>query len=177
MTAQSEPGLLADQLLRDFVDASDTLLCIIDGSGRILLSNPALQRFTGRTAEELARERFWDVFVVPEHVALSQDAVARAMATGVAYPQEGDWLTGEGERRRMAMRNTVLVDRAGRPYAIGCVALDVTDERRREAMLHRRAQTRGLHGLAQRGGLFDALVARLAGGYPCGRLFFFPLLF
>jgi diguanylate cyclase (GGDEF)-like protein/PAS domain S-box-containing protein len=171
MTAQRGPGLLADQLLRDFVDASDTLVCIIDGSGRILLSNPALQRFTGRTAEELARERFWDVFVVPEHVALSQDAVARAMATGVAHPQEGDWLTGAGERRRVAMRNTVLVDDEGRPYAIGTVGLDVTDDRRREAQLHLRAQTDLLTGVANRGALFDALRARLEDGPECALLF------
>ena len=66
---------LPDQLLRAFVDASDALLCIVDGDGRILLTNPALQRFTGRTADELLGRRFWDVFVVPEHVVLARDAV------------------------------------------------------------------------------------------------------
>jgi cyclic di-GMP phosphodiesterase Gmr len=171
MTAQSEVGRLPDQLLRDFVDASDTLLCIVDGGGRILLSNPALQRFTGRSDAELSGQRFWDVYVVPEHVALSQDAVARAMATGAAHPQEGDWLTATGERRRVAMRNTVLRDDAGRPYAIGCVGIDVTDDRRREAQLHRRAQTDLLTGLANRGVLFDALRARLDDGPGCALLF------
>jgi diguanylate cyclase (GGDEF)-like protein/PAS domain S-box-containing protein len=171
MTAQPEPGLLADQLLRDLVDASDTLLCIVDGGGRILFSNPALQRFTGRAGEELTGLRFWDVFVVPEHVALSQDAVARAMATGTAHPQEGDWLTGAGERRRVAMRNTVLRDGDGRPYAIGCLDLDVTDDRRREEQLHLRAQTDLLTGVANRGALFDALRARLDGGLGCALLF------
>jgi cyclic di-GMP phosphodiesterase Gmr len=171
MTAQPETGLLPDQLLRDFIDASDTLLCIVDGSGRLLFTNPALQRFTGRTDEELAGRYFWEVFVVPEHIALSQDAVARAMATGVAHPQEGDWLTGTGERRRVAMRNTVIADGAGRPYAIGCIGLDVTDERRREAQLHLRAQTDLLTGIANRGALFDALRAQLEDGPGCALLF------
>jgi diguanylate cyclase (GGDEF)-like protein/PAS domain S-box-containing protein len=167
----AQPEAAPDQLLRDFVDASDTLLCIVDGSGRILFSNPALQRFTDRTSEELSGMRFWEVFVVPEHVALSQDAVARAMATGTAHPQEGDWLTGAGERRRVAMRNTVLRDDEGRPYAIGCVGLDVTDDRRREAQLHLRAQTDLLTGLANRGALFDGLRARLENGPGCALLF------
>jgi diguanylate cyclase (GGDEF)-like protein/PAS domain S-box-containing protein len=171
MTAQSHPGRLQEQLLRDFVDATDTLLCIVDGRGRILFSNPALQRFTGRTEKELAGERFWDVYVVPEHVALSQDAIARAMATGTAHPQEGDWLTGAGERRRVTMGNTVLRDAAGRPYALGCVGLDVTDDRRREAQLHLRAQTDLLTGLANRGALFDALQAGLDAGSGCALLF------
>jgi diguanylate cyclase (GGDEF)-like protein/PAS domain S-box-containing protein len=171
MTAQPEEGLLPDQLLRDLVAATDTLLCIVDGSGRILLSNPALQRFTGRTGEKLSGLRFWDVFVVPEHVALSQDAVARAMATGTAHPQEGDWLTATGERRRVAMRNTVLRNDEGLPYAIGCVGIDVTDDRRREAQLHLRAQTDLLTGIANRGALFDALRARLDDGRGCALLF------
>jgi diguanylate cyclase (GGDEF)-like protein/PAS domain S-box-containing protein len=171
MTVQPEVAQLPDQLLRDFVYASDALLCIVDGDGRILLSNPALQRFTARSADELLGEAFWDVYVVPEHAALSRDAVARAMATGVAHPQEGDWLTGTGERRRVAMRNTVLRDDQGRPYAIGCVGLDVTDDRRREAQLHLRAQTDLLTGIANRGALFDALRARLANGPDCALLF------
>jgi cyclic di-GMP phosphodiesterase Gmr len=171
MTAQPGVAQLPDQLLRDFVDASDALLCIVDGEGRILLTNPALQRFTGRTSEEMSGVPFWDIYVVPEHVALSQDAVARAMATGTAHPQEGDWLTGAGERRRVAMRNTVLRDDQGRPYAVGCVGLDVTDDRRREAQLHLRAQTDLLTGIANRGALFDALRSRLADERGCALLF------
>jgi cyclic di-GMP phosphodiesterase Gmr len=171
MTVQHEVAQLPDQLLRDFVHASDALLCIVDGDGRILLTNPALQRFTGRTAEEMSGVPFWDVYVVPEQVATSRDAVARAMATGAAHPQEGDWLTGTGERRRVAMRNTVLRDDQGRPYAVGCVGLDVTDDRRREAQLHLRAQTDLLTGIANRGALFDALRARLQDGPECALLF------
>jgi diguanylate cyclase (GGDEF)-like protein/PAS domain S-box-containing protein len=171
MTVQPEVAQLPDQLLRDFVEASDALLCIVDGDGRILLTNPALQRFTGRSAGEMFGLPFWDVYVVPEHAALSQDAVARAMVTGAAYPQEGDWLTGEGERRRVAMRNTVLRDDQGRPYAVGCVGIDVTDDRRREAQLHLRAQTDLLTGIPNRGALFDALRVRLEDGPGCALLF------
>jgi cyclic di-GMP phosphodiesterase Gmr len=171
MTVRPAVSQLPDQLLRDFVDASDALLCIVDGQGRILLTNPALQRFTGRSAEEMSGVPFWEVYVVPEHVLLSQDAVERAMATGIAHPQEGDWLTGAGERRRVATRNTVLRDRQGRPYAVGCVGLDVTDDRRREAQLHLRAQTDLLTGVANRGALFDALRSRLAEGSGCALLF------
>ncbi|WP_245160301.1 diguanylate cyclase [Blastococcus sp. CT_GayMR20] len=160
-----------DDLLRAFVHASDALLCIVDGHGRILLTNPALQRFTGCDADELEGRPFWDVYVAPEHVVLAQDAVARAMATGVAHPQEGDWLTRDGERRRVSMRNTVLRDDDGQPYAIGCVGVDVTHDRQREAQLHLRARTDLLTGLANRGALFDALHGHLSDGPGCALLF------
>ncbi len=109
--------------------------------------------------------------MAPEHVVLAQDAIERAMASGTAYPQEGDWLTGDGERRRVAMRNTVLTDDDGLPYGIACVGLDVTDDRRREELLHQRAQTDLLTGIANRGALFDALHRRLEEGPGCALLF------
>jgi diguanylate cyclase (GGDEF)-like protein/PAS domain S-box-containing protein len=154
-----------------FIAATEALVCIVDGAGRILFANPALQRFTGRGPDELTGQEFWAVFVVPEHMALAREAVELAMATGIAAPQEADWLTGDGERRRVAMRNNVLRDDAGLPYAIGCVGVDVTDDRRREEQLHQRAETDLLTGLANRRALFDALRTRLESGPGCGLLF------
>jgi diguanylate cyclase (GGDEF)-like protein/PAS domain S-box-containing protein len=164
-------GRLDEGLLRAFVDATDALVCIVDGTGRILLTNRALEEFTGRSAEDLHGQWFWDVYVAPEHVVLAQDAVERAMATGTAHPQEADWLTPDGGRRRVAMRNTVLLDDDGLPYAIACIGLDVTDDRRREELLHQRAQTDLLTGLANRGALFDALHRTLEDGPGCALLF------
>jgi cyclic di-GMP phosphodiesterase Gmr len=160
-----------DGLLRAAAAATEALLCVFDGSGRILLANPALQRFTGRPAAELLGRVFTDVYVVPEHVALALDAVARAIETGRAHPQEGDWLTGSGMRRRVSMRNTVLHDDDGRPFAVACFGVDVTADRQREARLSRRAETDPLTGVANRGVLFDLLRARQADGLTCGLLF------
>jgi diguanylate cyclase (GGDEF)-like protein/PAS domain S-box-containing protein len=174
LLAQSRPSEHRDragELTAAFVEATEALVCIVDGDGRILLANPAVQRFSGRSAEQLVGSRFWEVLVVPEHQELARDAVARAMASGTAYPQEGEWLTADGERRQVALRNTVLRNAADVPYAVGCVGVDVTDDRRREAQLHLRAQTDLLTGLANRGALFDALRARLAEGSACALLF------
>lgn len=166
-------GVSHDILLRDLVGAVEAMVCVVDRHGRFLLTNPALQRFTGRSARDLLGRPFWDVYVVPEHVALSQDAVARAMETGRGHPQEGDWLTGDGDRRRIAMVTTVLSDAEGRPYALGCIARDVTEERHREAQLHHRAQTDLLTGIANRGALFEGLRRRLDvhDGPACAVLF------
>jgi diguanylate cyclase (GGDEF)-like protein/PAS domain S-box-containing protein len=171
--SQEDRGVPASDLPRALVEATRSLVCLIDGAGRILLANPALQRFTGRTADELVDHRFWDVFVVPEHVLLAQDAVARAMASGIAFPQEGDWLAAGGKRRRVAMQNDVVTDAEGRPWGIVCVGLDVTEQRRREEQLTLRAQTDLLTGLPNRRALFDVLGRMLdppVGG-TCGVLF------
>ncbi|MGY1839261.1 MULTISPECIES: GGDEF domain-containing protein [unclassified Modestobacter] len=166
------PGADAE-LARAFIDATSALVCVVDHAGRILLANRALQDFTGRSVAELTGHFFWDVYVVPEHVELAQDAIARAMATGVAFPQEGDWLAADGVRRRIAMRTDVLADAAGRPWAVACIGLDVTAERQREAQLHARAHTDLLTGLSNRSALFDVLRRHLdpRHGDGCGVLF------
>ncbi len=147
-----EPSLAVE-----FVAATGALVCVVAADGRVLLANPAMQRFTGRSAEALVGRLFWQSWVAPEHAELAQDAVARAIATGQAHPQEADWLTGDGGRRRVAMHNDVLFDCGGRPYAVACVGIDVTDQRQREARLHQRAETDRLTGIPHRGALFDAL--------------------
>jgi cyclic di-GMP phosphodiesterase Gmr len=176
MTSQQETepwgsgGPVLPQLL---VAATTALICVVDADGRILLANPSLQRFTGRSAAELRGQHFWEVYVVPEHVALAQDALARSIETGVAYPQEGDWLGAGGRRRRVAMQNDVLFDGAGVPYAVVCIGFDVTAEREREAALHQRARTDLLTGVLNRSALFETLSVHLdpETGRGCGVLF------
>ncbi len=165
------PDGLDDALLRSFAAATEELIVIVDAEGRILMANPALQRFTGRSAQELLGRRFYEVYVVPENVARARDTVVQSLATGQAPAQEAAWLTGTGERRLVAMRNTVLVDEAGRPYAVGCLGRDVTEERAREARLSERARTDGLTGIANRGELFEVLHHNLADGPGCAVLF------
>jgi cyclic di-GMP phosphodiesterase Gmr len=161
-----------DRLAQGLVEGTDALVAVVAADGRILLANPALQRFTGRSAEELLGLPFWEVWVVPEHRELARDAVERAIASGRAHPQEGDWLTGDGGRRLVSMHNSVLTEH-GRPYAVACVGIDVTEQRRREEQLSARACTDRLTGIPNRHTFFDELARRLAPGTPetCAVLF------
>ena len=168
MSAQGRPaapdveaGTARAQLALALVEAVEALVCVIDGEGRLLLTNPALQRFAGQDAGALLGQRFWDVWVAPEDVALAAQAVRLAIESGRAHPQEGDWLTGDGERRRVTVRSTVLRDEHGVPYAIACVGMDVSDDRAREARLRQQTRTDLLTGVASRGALFDTLKANL----------------
>lgn len=171
MTAQ--PRFSAAQLSHALVEATDSLICVVDGKGRILLANAALERFTGRAAADLLDCLLWDVLVIPEEVHLAQAAVAAAMAGEHLLPAEVDWLAAAGARRRVALHNSVLVDATGRPYATAFVGSDVTEQREREALSDLLASTDPLTGVGNRRVVFEVLRQHLdtATGAGCGLLF------
>ncbi|WP_324274800.1 PAS domain-containing protein [Blastococcus brunescens] len=87
MSAQPGSDLFsAQRLSHALVDATDSLICVVDGDGRILLANAALERFTGRAAADLVDRFLWDVVVIPEEVHHARAAVADAMAGGDLIP-------------------------------------------------------------------------------------------
>ena len=147
----------AGVLTSAIVDATTALIVMIDSDGRILLANPAMERFTGQTESDLLGRPFWQVYVIPEDVPRARQAVAGALVSGTSFYDEGDWLRADGVWRRVSMQNSVVSDDAGQPYAVATVAIDVTHEREREAVVQRRATTDALTGTWNRGALFDAL--------------------
>ena len=155
------------------VRATTALVVMVDGGGRILLANPAMERFTGLAESELLGRHFCDVYVIPVDVPRAQEAVAAALTGGVSFFDEGDWLRADGVWRRVSMQNSVVTDDAGRPYAIATVAIDVTEQRQREELVHRRATTDALTGTWNRGVLFEAMQEHLDAdtGRGCGLLF------
>jgi len=162
-----------DELALAALDATAALVLICDDRGGILLGNPALQRFTGRPAEELLGRCFWDVVTIPEEVEPAREALAEAMAGRERIPREVDWVAAGGRRRRIELQSSVLVDAAGRPYATAFVGIDVTAQREWEARIHRQATTDALTGVANRGVAVEALRAHLdpVQGGGCGLLF------
>jgi len=163
----------AAELSLALVSATDSLICVVDGAGRILLANPALERFTGRPAADLRERTLWDVLVVPEERGLARVAVADTVLGGSLIPGEVEWLAAGDVRRRVALHTSVLADADGRPYAAAFVGTDVTEQRAREAVSHRQASTDPLTGVFNRRVVFAGLQQHLdtAGGDGCGLLF------
>ena len=163
----------AADLTAAIVDATTALVLLIDSDGRILLVNPAMERFTGQTEIELLGRPFWEVYVIPEDIPRAQQAVSAALAGGASFLEEADWIGADGTWRRVSMQNSVVTNDAGQPHAIAIVAIDVTEHRQREALVQRRATTDSLTGTWNRGVLFEALQQHLdpSTGRGCALLF------
>jgi cyclic di-GMP phosphodiesterase Gmr len=152
---------------------SSALVVVFGADGRCLDANPAMTRVLGWTQAELTREPFWSILAVAEEADLAKDCLTRAVRDGEAFPQEADWLDRDGRRRRISMQTDALRDEHGRPYAMVVVGVDVTEQRRAEALLRRRATTDELTGLLNRGAFYESFAAVLAEseGAGCGLLY------
>lgn len=152
---------MAGDMTKAIIGATTALVVMIDGEGRVLFVNPAMERFTGRAATDLLGRPFWEIYVIPVDIPRAQRAVAAALASNTSFHDEGDWLRADGVWRRVFMQNSVVTDEAHRPYAIATVALDVTEQREQEALIHREATTDALTRTWNRRVLFEAMQLHL----------------
>ncbi|MFJ6079452.1 EAL domain-containing protein [Pseudarthrobacter sp. NPDC092419] len=103
-----------------------------DLSGRFLSANPACERLTGYTEEELLELQFQDI-VVPEKLARTAAAFKRA-ATGEPQHYESAHLRRDGRRVDIAVTNMPIVV-AGAVVGVYGVAEDIGERRRADEAL------------------------------------------
>src|SRR3569833_451545 len=155
--------LLADrgQLFRALFLSAPIAKAVVDPSGRMLVANPALGEPTGRSSHELSG-RHLDLLTHPDDVPLGDRAAEHVPGTPLLDPQ----LQVEGERRlRRADGESIwehqsqeLAHRTnGEPQFVVLTLVDVTDRRRAEEDVVRRAFTDPLTGLPNRRALTDRL--------------------
>jgi diguanylate cyclase (GGDEF)-like protein/PAS domain S-box-containing protein len=156
--------LLADrgQLFQALFLSAPIPKALVDLGGRILVANPMLCALTGRTAEELAG-RHVDLFAHPDDPPVAD----LGLVPGQDEPASLDaHLLLDGERRIRRSDGTelwvvqsheIVRHNTGAAQFVVLSLVDVTDRRRAEEDLVRRAFTDPLTGLPNRRALADRL--------------------
>jgi diguanylate cyclase (GGDEF)-like protein/PAS domain S-box-containing protein len=155
--------LLADrgQLFQALFLSAPIAKALVDLDGHVLVANPMLCALTGRTVEELAG-RHVDLLAHPDDAPIGD--IAPYQAPG--EPQLDPYLLLDGERRLrrsdgrelwVVQSHEVVHHSNGGPMFVVLSLVDVTDRRRAEEDLVRRAFTDPLTGLPNRRALTDRL--------------------
>ncbi|HEY0485215.1 MAG TPA: sensor domain-containing diguanylate cyclase [Mycobacteriales bacterium] len=160
-------------LLAAVLDSAATLLVVFDRAGAVVRVNRSCEAITGVAAGDAVGIPAWEV-ICPE----TDPALFRATLAGVQpadFPLHFELLAvgPHGNRRRVAWTYTGITDDAGRLTHVVGAGVDVTEQRRAEAVLRQRAETDPLTGVLNRAAFESALGAHLdpAVGLGCGLLF------
>src|SRR6478672_968639 len=109
------------------VDTAQTLVCVLDHEGRIVRFNPACERVTGWTSEEVVGRDARDTVIPPEDHEAFGEMIHGMVATGAPNPQQGQWVTRDGYRRVIAWANKPLRDERGAVRYVVTSGLDITE--------------------------------------------------
>lgn len=117
---------------RNFVnailDTADALVVVLDRSGRVVRFNPACQRITGYTFEEMRGRPIWDL-IPPEQRPEVRRVFEDLSRQGLPITHENFFLSRDGSRRLVAWSNTMLKDVEGGVRWVVATGIDITESR------------------------------------------------
>ena len=108
------------------------LVVVLDPEGRIIRLNRAGEQTSGYSFAEVAGQKIWDRFMVPEEVDRFKSDFQQLCADQLPREYEGYLVKRDGARRLIAWSSTVLPGKDGTPTYIIATGIDVTERKHLE---------------------------------------------
>ena len=124
---RSDKFILGDDFARVLAETTQSLVCVLDEDGRVLLFNDACERVTGFRRGEVLGQRLADFAIPREEREAFGEVLAFIWRTGHASPQVGHWQTGDGDRRLIAWSNKLVPAIGDIPSYLLTTGIDITD--------------------------------------------------
>ena len=171
-TEQAPVGGLDPRILAAGFESVGAILAVLDEAGRFEYLNAAARRFFKLPHAAVSGRPFWEFLAeIEDAEGLAADYAAH-LATGEPWHTERLWVDELGDRHRLVWNSTPVHDHDGDRHVVA-LGVDVTEQRRAEALLRHQAQTDPLTGLLNRAA-FEAMLPDhldLESGLGCGLLF------
>ena len=113
-TPKTEEFVVGDSFARVLTETTQSLVCVYDREGRILLFNEACEGATGLTRAEVLGRNARDVVIPPEERQAFEEFLDYVWSANTSSPQVGHWQTKGGGRRLIAWSNKPMLDGNGR---------------------------------------------------------------
>jgi PAS domain S-box-containing protein len=124
---ETGPFVVGESFARILTETTQSLVCVLDRDGRILLFNEACERATGYAREEVIGRDARDLVIPPEEREAFGEFLAYVWKTRTPSPQVGHWLTKQGRRRLIAWSNHPMAATDDAPAALITTGIDLTD--------------------------------------------------
>jgi PAS domain S-box-containing protein len=112
---------------------TQSLVCVLDAEGHILVFNEACERATGFSRDEVLGRDARDFVIPPEEREAFDAWIAEIWRTRAPSPQVGHWVTRDGGRILVAWSNGPVLGEGGDLQYLMTTGLDITDRERTEA--------------------------------------------
>jgi PAS domain S-box-containing protein len=124
--AQNPEFALGEAMQAVFTE-TESLVCVLDEAGRILLFNEGCAEATGFSREEVLGKDAREFVIPPEEAQAFGEVLAHIWRTRHSSPQVGHWMTKDGGRRLIAWSNKPVLGDDGVPLYLVTAGLDLTD--------------------------------------------------
>ena len=108
------------------------LVVVLDPEGRIIRFNRACEQTSGYSFAEVAGQKIWDVFMVPEEVDRFKSDFQQLCSDQLPSDYEGYLVKRDGARRLISWSSTVLPGNDGTPAYIIATGIDITERKHLE---------------------------------------------
>ncbi|HEY9653124.1 MAG TPA: PAS domain S-box protein [Coleofasciculaceae cyanobacterium] len=148
---QTEQALIEERnFVSAILDIAGALIVVCDREARFISINPACEKLTGYSLNELQGISPWDMLLIPEEIEAVKSIFHELQVTQSPNGNENYWVTRDGNRRLIAWSNTVLLHADGSIKYIVSIGLDITDRKRAEEMRRALERERELSDLRLR---------------------------
>lgn len=124
---ETEEFVLGDSFARVLTETTQSLVCVYDRAGRILLFNEACERATGFTRSEVLGRDARDVVIPPDERNAFGEFLAYVWSARTSSPQVGHWMTKDGGQRLIAWSNQPMLADDGTQQSLVTTGIDLTD--------------------------------------------------
>jgi PAS domain S-box-containing protein len=124
---QNREFRVGESFARILTEATQSLVCVLDRDGRILLFNEACERATGFHRDEVLGRDARECVIPPEERDAFGEFLNYVWSTGIPSPQVGHWLTKDGGRLLVAWSNKPMAGADGTPESLVTTGIDLTD--------------------------------------------------
>ena len=118
---------LGEEFARVLAEMTQSLVCVLDEEGRVLLFNDACEQATGFSRDEVIGRSLSETLVPPEESDAFREVLAFIWSTGHASPQVGHWQTKDGGRRLIAWSNQPVQATGTTPAYLITSGTDLTE--------------------------------------------------